>query len=359
MAFNKVFHEDLEEILHDSNIDFNKLKCCNVFITGVTGLIGSLLVKTLIYANEVNNLNLRIIGLVRNKDKIKGIYNGFDLSAVDFVCGDVTDAYTTYLDENIAIDYLIHAASITTSKIMVSQPVETILTSVDGTNQILKLATAKKIKSMIFISSMEIYGSFNNSDLKCTEDDMGYINPLNLRSNYPEAKRMCENLCVSYSNEYGVPVKIARLSQTFGAGILPWENRVFAQFCASVREKKNIVLHTSGLSEGNYCYTSDAIRGLMAILLKGNNCEAYNIVNESTHTTILKMAQMVCQDIANKHIDVIVELTNENKGYAPETRLKLSGQKLMSLGWKPKWNLKDMYVRTLKYLELEKNLDKK
>lgn len=357
MEINRVCYEDLQEILYDSNIDFYKLKDCSILVTGVTGLIGSLTVKSLIYANEVWKLNLRIIGLVRNENKIKDIYKGFDLNIVDFVHGDVTKTYTTYLSENVVIDYVIHAASITASKIMISQPVETILTSVEGTNHMLRLAADKKIKSMVFISSMEMYGNFNNSAFLCTEERLGYVDPLKVRSNYPEAKRMCENLCVAYSSEYGVPVKIARLSQTFGAGILPWENRVFAQFCSSVREKKDIILHTSGLSEGNYCYTSDAIRGILTILLKGKDREAYNVVNENTHTTILKMAQMVCRDIANKQIDVIVKLTNDNYGYAPETKLKLSGEKLMSLGWMPKWNLKDMYIRTLRYLELEEKMD--
>lgn len=357
MEINRVFYEDLQDILYDSNIDFQKLKNCSVLVTGVTGLIGSLTVKALIYANEALKLNLRIIGIVRNENKIKDIYKGFNLSIVDFVHGDVAVLYTTYLNDNVDIDYVIHAASITASKIMISQPVETILTSVEGTNQMLRLATDKKVKSMVFISSMEMYGSFNNSDFLCTEEKIGYIDPLKVRSNYPEAKRMCENLCIAYSNEYGVPVKIARLSQTFGAGILPWENRVFAQFCSSVREKKDIILHTSGLSEGNYCYTSDAIRGILTILLKGKDCEAYNVVNENTHTTILEMAQMICCEIANKQIDVIVKLTNDNYGYAPETKLKLSGEKLMSLGWLPKWNLKDMYIRTLGYLDLEENRD--
>ena len=78
-------------------------------------------------------------------------------------------------------------------------------------------------------------------------------------------------MCVAFNSEYGVQVKIARLSQTFGAGILPGENRVFAQFARSIIEGKDIVLHTRGLSEGNYCYIRDTIMGLFFILFKGKN----------------------------------------------------------------------------------------
>lgn len=107
----------------------------------------------------------------------------------------------------------------------------------------LRLATDKKVKSMVFISSMEMYGSFNNSDFLCTEEKIGYIDPLKVRSNYPEAKRMCENLCIAYSNEYGVPVKIARLSQTFGAGILPCIicSELLEEFLMSIRIVKRFI----------------------------------------------------------------------------------------------------------------------
>ncbi|MBO6240347.1 MAG: NAD-dependent epimerase/dehydratase family protein [Butyrivibrio sp.] len=67
---------------------------------------------------------------------------------------------------------------------------------------------------------MEMYGTFNERTAPVTENDLGYINPLAIRSNYPESKRLCENMCVAYNSEYGVNVKIARLAQTFGAGIL-------------------------------------------------------------------------------------------------------------------------------------------
>ncbi len=77
---------------------------------------------------------------------------------------------------------------------------------------------------------MEVYGAFDES-VEVTEKDLGYIDILNIRSNYPESKRLCENMCVAYNAEYDIPVKIARLAQTFGAGILPWENRVFCSIC--------------------------------------------------------------------------------------------------------------------------------
>lgn len=65
-------------------------------------------------------------------------------------------------------------------------------------------------------------------DHEIAETDLGYIEPLKVRSNYPESRRMCENMCIAYMSQHGVPVKIVRLAQTFGAEILSSKNRVFA-----------------------------------------------------------------------------------------------------------------------------------
>ena len=64
---------------------------------------------------------------------------------------------------------------------------------------------------------------------------------------------MCECLCSAYASEYQLPVKIARLAQTFGAGVNPSETRVFAQFARSLIHGEDIILHTEGKSYGNYC----------------------------------------------------------------------------------------------------------
>ena len=74
-----------------------------------------------------------------------------------------------------------------------------------------------------------LWANFDD-EMPLTEEMQGYVDPLNVRSSYSMGKRMCECMCVSAYKEYGVPVKIARLAQTFGAGIAASDNRVFAQF---------------------------------------------------------------------------------------------------------------------------------
>lgn len=333
---NEILKDDLKYI-KEYDLPYELLKGKTVLVTGATGLIGVSLVRSLLYMGDI-----KVLAFVRNESKAKSIYE--QNSNLEIVIGDIINP----IDIIETVDYIFHCASVTTSKIMVEQPVETLMTSIEGTKHILNLAKEKRCKSVVYVSSMEVYGAFDNLDHEVTEDDLGYIDPLKVRSNYPEAKRLCENMCVAYLKEYGVPVKIARLAQTFGAGILPNENRVFAQFAKSVIHGENIILHTKGLSEGNYCYTRDCMTGLLTILLKGKDGEAYNVSNPNSHATIVDMAKMVAHKIAKGNIEVLFDIPETNTfGYAADTKMKLSSNKLQKLGWNPEIGLEEAYKRMI------------
>lgn len=341
-----VLQEDLDYIAN-SSFSYEQLRDSVILVTGATGLVGVSLIRALLCVNRINKLNLHVLAFARNQEKAKRILGKLLLrNDLSLLIGDVNNEIK--VTENV--DYIFHCASVTASKTMVSHPVETILTSVEGTKNILYLAKEKKCQSVVYISSMEMYGALENDNV--TEQELGYINPLALRSNYPESKRLCENMCVAFLSEYGVPVKIARLSQTFGAGVLAEENRVFAQFARSVLEKRDIILHTRGLSQGNYCYLRDTVLGLLYILIKGENGNAYNVSNPAAHTTIADMAQMVCDKIADGAIQVKFDIPADNRyGYAADTKIKLNADKLHALGWKPEVDLEEMYRRMIRSME--------
>lgn len=329
-----------------SDLPFEEYRNSNFLITGATGLIGSLLIKNLLHCNRIHGLGIKIFAVVRDPQKAERIFADFsdDIALKFLVCNLENDKICV----ETKVDYIIHAAAVTQSKMMVTKPVETIRLSVNSTDQLLTLAVEKKVKSFIYISSMEVYGVLNGTD-KVDENALGYLNLQAVRSCYPESKRMCECLCVAYAQEYGVNTRIARLAQTFGAGILETENRVFAQFARSVIEKKDIVLHTLGKSEGNYVYTRDAIQALLLLLIKGESAQAYNISNEKSHTTIANMAQMVASDIAKDEIKVVFDIPEDNMlyGYASDTKLYLNSQKMQKLGWFPEVELKEAFERMI------------
>lgn len=339
------FEEDLQYI-KEYPLPYECLKGKSVLVTGATGLIGFQLIKAMLVIG-----NIRIIAMIRDAEKAKQMYTDDDMKRLSFVVGDITES----IEVDGEVDYIFHCAAVTTSKEMIRNPVETINTSVNGTNNVLKLAVAKRTKSVVYISSMEMYGTFDGTVGEVSEENIGFVDPLKVRSNYPECKRLCENMCVAYLHEYNVPVKIARLAQTFGAGIMPWENRVFAQFARSVINKTNIVLHTRGSSEGNYCYTRDCVTGLLTILLNGENGEAYNVANPASHTTISGMATMVAEKIAGGDIAIVYDIPETNEyGYASDTKMKLNSDKLQKLGWHPQVDLEEAYERMIEQMKLEK-----
>lgn len=343
-----VLVEDFKKIA-ESELTMEDFRNKSFVITGATGLIGSLMVRFLLFANKEYGLKAKVMPVVRNQEKARKIFEEWDTGELSYIVADLTK---DKVEVEGACDYIIHAAAVTASKQMVSDPVGTIRTAIDGTQKMLDLAVEKKVKAFVYISSMEIYGQ-PKAEGKTAEKDLGYVDIGTVRSCYPEGKRMCECLCTAYASQYGVPVMSARLAQTFGAGILPTENRVFAQFARSVAERKDIVLHTTGESEGNYVYTADAIRAILTLLLKGKAGEAYNIANEESHSTIRGMAEMVTHEIAGDQISVVIDIPEDSAslGYAPPVKMQLDAAKMRGLGWNPEVSLKDSYQRMLRWMQ--------
>lgn len=321
-------------------------------ITGATGLIGSLLINTLLEQSDCLKRDIKVIGVVRDVQKAEKIYQNYNSNNLRFVCTDIInfnqniENYMLGLEDETWIpDYIFHCASVTKSADMITNPVETGDGIILGTRNILQFAVDHPIKSIVYLSSMEVYGVMKNSHKLVTENMLGDIELFNARSCYPLGKRVAEHYCYLFYKEYGIPVKIARLSQTFGKGILPGENRVFAQFAKAVLENQDIVLHTFGNSMGNYCDSLDTVRALFLLLEKGENGEAYNIVNEENTMRIRDMAELVADKVAKKKIQVVYEIPKENiHGFASETELRLSSAKIKKLGWSPIKKLEEMYL---------------
>ncbi len=248
------------------------------------------------------------------------------------------------------IDYIVHGAHPTSSRYFIEHPVETLHTAVYGTDRLLALAREKQVRSFVFLSTMEVYGRPRRGS-RITEECCGQFDPAVVRSCYPLGKLLGESLCCSYCSEYGVPVKIARLTQTFGPGVGYEDGRVFAEFARCAIERRNIVLKTRGETERAYLYTEDAVWAILAILLKGENGQAYTAANEETYCSIHEMASMV----AGKYgIQVeIREQDTASQGYADTLYMDLDTSKLQKLGWRPETGLEEMYDRMIRSMKKE------
>lgn len=343
MRENPIIKKDLDFFI--AHIPFLKElygKC--ILVTGATGLIGSTIVKCMLALNEKSGANIHIVGMARNPQKVKSIFDG---AHITWIFQDVKDMLSF---PDITIDYIIHCANSTSSKFYVECPVENINTAYLGTNNLLEYAMAHPVQSMVYLSSLECYGTIRNND-EITEDVMGYITPTDVRSSYSLGKRAVECLCHCYAKEYGVPVKMARLTQTFGAGVSLEDNRVFAQFAKSIINGNDIILHTKGESAKPYCYTIDAVLAIFYILLKGSDGEAYNVANSETYISVQDLAQFLASTFSTTS-NVLIE-QKEGMGYAPITQLNLNTDKLKALGWKPYYGLKDMFSSLINYYQTQ------
>lgn len=343
-----VLQEDLAAISQADYISWDKIKGKNVLVTGGTGLIGSTLIKALCYSSKVKNLQVKIFALVRNLEKAERML-GHENESLHFIKGSVENLPAI----NVPIDYIIHGASPTASLFFVQHPVETIQIAVKGTSNLLKLAREKAVKSFVYLSSMEVYGA-PQADTLIPESQGCTLDSMTVRSCYPIAKRLCENLCASYAQEYHVPAKVIRLAQTFGPGVLKDDKRVFAEFARDAMEGKDIVLQTSGTSKRDYLYTADAVTAILTVLLTGQNGEAYNAGNPKTYCSIVEMARMVAERFGKGKCKIQKKSRKSDgseKKYSPAHNLNLNVHNLISLGWHPSYSLVDMYERMIEGYE--------
>lgn len=300
-----------------------ELRNKSLLITGASGMIGRTLVRCLERLNEEHQLNLIL-----------------------YTPGHTTlDAWIKA--STAPVDYIIHLACPTASRDMVDHPVEVCDAIIEPTRRLLDFAKQHQAE-MVYVSSMEVYGAVEAED-EISEDYQGYVHPLKVRSSYPMGKRMAETLCYCHAQEYGTDVRIARLVQTFGAGISASDQRVFAQFARSVVAGQDIILHTQGRSSRKYLYLTDAVSALLYILLKGERGEAYNAAHPESYTSILGIAELLQREFAPE-IDVRVVL-QENNPYPQESHLNLSVAKLEALGWRAQVPLREMFARLIESLK--------
>lgn len=309
-----------------------------ILVTGATGLIGRTLIETLLHRQGEKPI---VLALVRDIVRARELFGGDNVPReLRFVEGTVERL------PEIAepVDYIVHGACPTASAYFVEHPVETIAVIVDGTRSMLELAREKRVRGMVHLSSMEVYGQIMTRE-PLAESALGYIDLASVRSSYSEGKRMAECLCHVYAAEFGVPVKVARLAQTFGAGVARDDGRVFAYMARCALNGENIVLKTDGSKENAYLCTNDAVTAILGLLERGAAGETYNVANEETYCSVKEMAELVAQTLGGGKIEVKTGNGSGGNLYRPAGCLNMSAEKLRMLGWSPTIGLEEMYWR--------------
>lgn len=330
-------------------LPWEKLKSQSLLITGASGLIGSFLIDVLMRKNKLNNLDCTIYALGRNIDKAKIRFSEYwNDNKFNFIIFDINEEIKeTKIN---TIDYIIHLASNTHPMAYATDPIGTVTTNIIGTNNILKCARTHNTKRVVFASSNEIYGE-NRGDVESFDENYcGYINCNTMRAGYPESKRCGEALCQSYIKQAGLDIVIPRFTRSYGPTMLMTDTKAISQFIKKGVLGEDIVLKSAGTQYYSYTYVADAVAGLITILLKGNNGEAYNIADEKSDIMLKDLANIIARYAQR---EVIFELPNdtEKSGYSTATKARLSSEKLKKLGWIAKYDISTGLEQTLKILQ--------
>ena len=335
---NRILSEDIEDIVLRVRGLYDDFRDKTVLITGATGLIGSLIVRSLCKMEEKEGLGLRVIALVRNKAKAEQLLNGLKVEIVDNE-GDVDGE----------VDYIVHCAAPTQSRFFVEQPVETLDAIIAGTQKMLEFARKRQTRRFLYLSSMEAYGTINEPRT-ITEKDEGYIALDSARSSYSLGKRAAELYTYCYDDEYGLNVSIARLAMCFGAGLGKDDHRVHKSFCEDALAGRDIVVKSTGETTVNFVYSADAIVALLMLLVRGGEKKTYNVAGNNNNMTIYNMAECIA---GFGGVKVRKELPQGESMFAPDNKMTLDAGKMKSLGWVPKYDLKKALQRLMDYLKNE------
>ena len=282
-----VEQRDINIILNNP-IDWEKFRDKTVLVTGATGRLGMYIVEAISKANIDWNLNITIIALARNKEKLEKVFkHSLELPYIHTLVQDITEP----ISWDGPVHYIFHTAGAASPQDFTNWPVDTLWGHVQGTRNVLELAREKKSEKILYVSTVETYGEWKSKD-GIKEDDMGPMHCDNARACYPEAKRLCETMLASYEAQYGIPYVGVRLCHTFGPGIALDDGRAFSEFIRNVIEGKDIVLQSDGSAVRTYTYVADAIGAMLLAFTKGKD-HYYNIANLDNLISIRDLAELI------------------------------------------------------------------
>lgn len=336
---NKIYQQILLKTAE--NCPLREFADKKILLTGSTGLIGSFFVDLVYFFNLHNEKKIQLTGVNRNVEKTRIRFPYLTDKNIAFV-GSGVEKFSPCDDGKFG--FIIHAASPADPLSYVKNPVGTITTNVLGAINLLELSRKHGAK-FLFVSTREVYGYIENS-VRYKENEFGLIDFNNIRSQYPESKRVSEILCRAYADEYGVEAKIARLGYVYGPTQTEGDSRAAAQFFRNAARGEDIVLKSAGLQKRSWTFVADCVSALVYILLRGNEM-VYNVADENFEVSVVEFAELVAR-VSGTKVVKSQQSAEERKGSSDDNNALLDATKLKRLGWKALFNLKTGIENTVK-----------
>jgi UDP-glucuronate decarboxylase len=223
-------------------------------------------------------------------------------------------------------------------------PVQTTKTSVHGAINMLGLA--KRLRARIFqASTSEVYGDPLVHPQK--EEYWGNVNPIGIRSCYDEGKRCAETLFFDYWRQHQLPIKVARIFNTYGPRMQPGDGRVVSSFIVQALKGDPITVFGDGGQSRSFCYVDDLVEAITRLMLTEDECTGPINLGNNSEFTILELAEKVIS-YTNSRSKLIFEPLPQDD---PRQRQPDLSKAKALLNWEPKVALADGLKETIAYFK--------
>ena len=301
-----------------------------VLVTGGAGFIGSHLCELLMKANhEVICLDNYFTGSKKN------VYSLLNRQGFEVIRHDIINPI------DLEVDQIYNLACPASPVFYQFDPVRTIQANVLGVTNMLELAKRTKAR-ILQASTSEVYG--NPIVHPQREDYWGNVNPIGVRSCYDEGKRVAEALMMDYHRQFGVDIRIVRIFNTYGPRMALNDGRVVSNFIVQALLGEDITIYGKGEQTRSFCYVSDLVAGLIAMMNVANFHGPVNLGNPGEFT-ILSLAEKVIKMTASSSKLVFRDLPSDD----PVRRRPDIGLAKEKLGWAPTIDIDAGLVRTIEY----------
>lgn len=223
-------------------------------------------------------------------------------------------------------------------------PTQTTKTCVHGAINMLGLA--KRVKAKIFqASTSEVYGDPEKHPQN--EAYWGRVNPIGIRSCYDEGKRCAETLFFDYHRQYDIDIKVARIFNTYGPKMNPFDGRVVSNFIVQALSGNDITIYGKGEQTRSFCYVDDLIEGILSFMDSDSNVNGPINLGNNAEFTMIELAEKVLKLTKSKSKLVFCPLPSDD----PRQRQPDLSSAHKKLNWEPKISLDEGLRETIKYFK--------
>jgi len=359
MNVKELVQQDIQTIADSIQKEATAFEGQRFLLSGGAGFLGSYFVATLLHLNKTRFKKPATITILDNyitgskKNVVVDLDNDPEaVQWVKFIEHDVRKP----LPENLEADYVIHAAGLASPFYYRKFPIETIEVAVTGTKNFLEFAKNKKVKSVLYFSSSEIYGDPHPNYIPTPETYWGNVSATGPRACYDESKRLGETLCATYNQLYQVPVKVVRPFNVYGPGMKTNDYRVIPTFMVKAIRGENMPVHDKGNQTRTFCYITDAMQGFFKVLASDKNGEAFNIGKDKEEVNMMVLADTLRKVVGGQANFQLVNYPESYPAGEPQRRCPDLTKAHAELNYNPTVDLKTGLTRTLVwYKEIVKN----